>query len=254
MKLHLHKFVQGIKNRFSLAWKYKWLILVLALMVAVIGYSIRRIINSWPSDFSGWGQLIIETFTLPIIAYELYRISQSLGKKADLDIGVVGIKEYPLSNIRSIKKLPSQTKISQGYPLFCLIVRNKGELSAKFVKIHLEYVGHEPTFEEGELSSVESMASPVIKMFESDTQNIFNRENNVDFVFRGGEDWVLRPFDSEKFDFFISSFIGTTDPNMPYERPYPSICQFICMIWAEGLENPVIQKVEVEIERYAEKE
>lgn len=252
MKLHLHKFVQGLKKR--LAWKYKWWILIFILVATVIGFSTIRIITSWPSDFSGWGQLMIETLTLPIIAYELYRISQALGKVADIDIGVVGIKEYPLSNIRSISKLPTQTKISQGYPLFCLIVRNKGEVAAKFVKIHLEFVGHEPTFREGELSAVESMASPVIEIYESDSQNIFNRENNVDFVFRGGADWVLRPFDGEKFDLFISSFIGTKDPNMPFERPYPSICQFICTVWAEGLENPVIQRVEVEIERYVEQD
>jgi hypothetical protein len=122
------------------------------------------------------------------------------------------------------------------------------------VKIHLEFTDHKPTFESGELSSVESMASPVIKLYESDTQNIFNRENNVDFVFRGGNSWVLRPHDSEKFDFFIGSFIGTNNANMPYERPYPSICQFICTLWADGIDNPVIQKVEVEIERKIEEE
>jgi hypothetical protein len=254
MKLFLHKLVQGIKTKSSLALKHKWWILIFVLMVLVIGFSVRRIIIDWPSDFSGWGQLIIETFTLPIIAFELYRISKELGKSAEIDIGVVGIKEYPLSNIRSIEKLPIHTKISQGYPLFCLVIRNKGQVSARFVKIHLEFVGHEPTFKSGELSTVESMASPVIKIYESDTQNIFNRENNVDFVFRGGTDWVLRPYDSEKFDFFISSFIGTKDSNMPYERPYPSICQFTCTIWADGLENPIIQRVEVEIERNAKEE
>ncbi len=74
MKLHLRGFVQGFKNRFSLAWKNKWWGLIFALMAIVIGFSIRRIIIYWPSDFSGWGQVIIETLTLPIIAYELYRI------------------------------------------------------------------------------------------------------------------------------------------------------------------------------------
>lgn len=235
-------------------WKRKWWILIFVLMVLVIGFSARRIILDWPSDFSGWGQLIIETLTLPVIAFELNRISKELGKIAEIDIGVVGIKEYPISNIRSIEKLQTYTKISQGYPLFCLVVRNTGQVSARFVKIHLEYTGHEPTFKDDELSTVKSMASPVIKIYESDTQNIFNRENNVDFIFRGGTDWILRPYDSEKFDFFISSFIGTNDPNMPYERPYPSICQFTCTLWADGIEKPVTQRVEVEVERYIDKE
>lgn len=251
MKSSLRKTILGIKNRALLVCKHK-LILIFAVVFLVVSFSLIRIITDWQSDFSGWGQLIIEAFTLPIIAFELFRISKELGKMAAIDIGVVGIKEYPLSNIRSIEKLPTYTKISQGYPLFCLVVRNKGQISAKFVKIHLEFTNHKPTFKDSELSAVESMASPVIKIYESDTQNIFNRENNVDFVFRGGNNWVLRPYDSEKFDFFISTFIGTNNPNMPYERPYPSICQFTCTLWADGIENPVIQKVEVEIERKIE--
>ena len=223
-------------------------------MGLVIGFSVIRIILDWPSDFSGWGQLIIETLALPTIALELSRIRRELGKSAAIEIGVVGIKEYPLSNIRSIEKLKTYTKISQGYPLFCLVVRNKGQISARFIKIHLEFTGHQPTFKDGELSAAQSMASPVIKIYESDAHNTFNRENNVDFVFRGGTDWILRPHDSEKFDFFITSFIGTKDPNLPYERPYPSICQFTCTLWADGIEKPVVQQVAVEIERYTEKE
>lgn len=194
--------------------------------------------------------MIIETLGLPIIAFELIRISKELRKTVEIEIGVVGIKEYPLSNIRSIGKLPIHTKISQGYPLFCLVIRNKGKVSARFVKIHLEFVGHEQTFKKGELSTSEAMARPVIKIDKSDTKNIFNRENNADFVFRGGTDWVLRSYDTEKFDFFISSSIGTNNPTTPFERPYPSICRFVCTIWADGLDKAVVQKVEVEIERY----
>lgn len=131
---HLRYFGQSIKNGFSFIWKHILWLLIFALLVMVLGFSIERIIMNWPSDFSGWAQLMIEALTLPIIYYELYRIRKELGKTAEINIGVVGIKEYPLSNIRSIGKLPIQTKISQGYPLFCLVVRNKGRVSAKFVK------------------------------------------------------------------------------------------------------------------------
>jgi hypothetical protein len=253
MKSFLHQFIKSIKTRLLFTWKHKWWILIIGLMVLVISFSVKRIISDWSSDFSGWGQLIIETLTLPMIAFELNRIRKELGKTAEIDIGVVGIKEYPLSNIRSIEKLQTYTKINQGYPLFCLVVRNKGQVSARFVKIHLEFTDHEPSFKKGELSPVESMASPVIKIYKSNNQYNFNRENNADFVFSGGTDWVLRPQDSEKFDFFISSAIGTKDPKIPYERPYPSLCKFVCTVWVDGIEKPVVQRVDVEIERYVKK-
>ncbi len=251
MKLFLRKLVRSIRTKLSLAWTHKWWVLIAVLMASVIVISVIRIITDWPSDFSGWGQLIIETLGLPSIAFELNRIRKELRKTVEIDIGVVGIKEYPLSNIRSIENLPINTKISQNYPLFCLVIRNKGQVSARFVKIHFEYVGNEPTFKSGELSMIESMASPVIEIYKSDTINVFNRENNVDFIFRGGTDWILRSYDSEKFDFFISSHIGTKDPKRPHEKPFPSICRFICTVWADGLEKAVVQRIEVEITRNA---
>jgi len=249
MKSFFYKLGQNISIKLSPAWKYKWWVLIVVLMALVITLSAVRIMSDWSSDFSGWGQLIIVTLGLPSIAFELNRIRKELRKTVEIDVGVVSIKDYPLTNIRSIENLPIHTKISQGYPLFCLVIRNKGQVSARFVKIHLAFVGHEPTFKSGELSSIESMASPEIKIDKSDTKNIFNHENNVDFVFRGGVDWVLRPNDSEKFDFFISSSIGTKDPNRPHEKPYPSICRFVCTIWADGLEKPFVQRIEVEITR-----
>jgi hypothetical protein len=74
----LRKMIYGIKNGVLLVWKHKWWILLFAFMVLLIGFSLIRIIIDWPSDCSGWGQLIIEAFTLPTIAFELSRISKEL--------------------------------------------------------------------------------------------------------------------------------------------------------------------------------
>ena len=193
--------------------------------------------------------MIIETFTLPIISYELYRISKELRNTAEIEIGVVSIKEYPLSRIRKIEKLPTQTKISQSYPHFCLIIKNGGSVPAKYVKLHLEFTDQKPTFNTSASLPIESLASPVIEIFNSTSLNVFNKENNVDFIFQGGADWILRPHDIEKFDFFISTSIGSRDPNQQHERPYPCICTFTCTIWSEDLRNPISQIINVEIEK-----
>lgn len=87
-----------------------------------------------------------------------------------------------------------------------------------------------------------SLAVTTVKVYEwlGDVRHSFKQDNNFDFIFVGGSDWVLHPYDTEIFTFFMSTtLVIKTEPREIRERPALGEYSFQCTLWAEGLEFPV---------------
>jgi len=195
------------------------------------------------SDFdsaSGWWEVFLGALSLPLLFYELSRLRQAVEQKPDISIGIVNINDYPLSKIRAIDSLPATINVGQGYPHVTLAIRNSGVIDARYVKIHLEFFRPEQV----------NLNTPIVRVYDwlGDQRYSFKQENNVDFVFIGGSDWVLHPKDTEIFSFHISTTtVIQTEPVEIRERPSLGKYRFQCSVWAEGLSSPVVENLIVNI-------
>jgi hypothetical protein len=131
-------------------------------------------------------------------------------------------------------------QVSHGYPHFWLAIRNQGKVAAKSIKIHLEY--NPP--------KRKSLLLPVVDVgnWLNDNRYTFKKVNNADFVFIGGQDWVLHANDTDMFDFHMTTaIVKQTEPKEIREFPELGDYEFFCTVWADGLERPVSQVLTVSI-------
>ena len=217
-----------------------WIIVVIISGIFT-GWAIYLALLLPIADASGWWQVGIAFAGLPIIFYGLADMEKQVREaqwKPEISIGLSGVG--PISYIKTQKVLPKTVSINQGYPFFQLVVRNGGKLAAKFVKIHLEFASfQDDSYQRLATTPVESLAAPTVKIPED---NPFKWQNNKDFIFTGGDDWVIYPLDESVFGFFLKTVIVD-------QPPIPHDYHFHCTVWTEGLDNPASEDLIVRITR-----
>jgi hypothetical protein len=221
--------------------KIQW-VLILLIPIGMFIFSLYSIIHSPPSEWSGWLQVILASLAIPIIYYELTRIQHSFNQKPMISIGVASVNDLPLSKIRNLGSLSTSTNIGHGYSVFWLAIRNSGQVAARNIKIHVEY--RTPA------KPKPNLFSPVITVGDwlGDNRFTFKKVNNADFVFIGGQDWILHSNDTDMFDFgMTTSIVKQTKPHEIRERPALGSYEFFCTIWADGLDKPVTEKLVINI-------
>lgn len=192
------------------------------------------------TDMAGWIQVIIAALGVPILYWELSKIRQAIYHKPVIKIGLGNVHDLPLSKVRTLQSLDTKKNISHGYPQFWLVIRNEGKVAAKSIKIHVEFIPRQ----------TKSIISPVIRVDDwlGDNRFTFKKVNNSDFVFIGGEDWILHANDTDMFDFYITTaLVKQTEPTEIREFPEVGDYEFACTVWADGLEKPVKEKLIVSI-------
>jgi hypothetical protein len=210
------------------------LVLLATIIVATI--SLIHALDSKTQDSAGWWQVFLAALALPILFYQLDQIRQAVTRRAKFKVGVASVRELPISRIRSMDALQS-ISVSQGYPHFFLVVQNIGKTVVQSVKVHFEYT---------RLPDSRSFPPVVVEAYEwlDDTRHSFKKENNVDFVFRGGPDWRVYPGDSEIFSFYITTaVVKQTEPVEVREPPAIGNYHFRCSVWAEGLTSPLVNEL-----------
>jgi hypothetical protein len=222
--------------------KRRWILITLAAIALIIASLIFAFASSSISDAAGWVQVLLAAFGVPVLYYELRQIRETIDLKPAISIGVASVNDLPLSKIRDIAQLSTTVTVSRGYPHFWLVVRNSGPISAKSVKIHMEYKPPKrPT-----------LLLPVIEVDEwlGDKRFSFKKVNNADFVFIGGQDWVLHAHDSDMFSFYMTTAVvkQQAEPKEIRERPEPGDYEFPCTVWADGLQKPVTEYLKVMIQ------
>jgi len=185
-------------------------------------------------DVSGWVQTGVALVGLPLLMFQLNQIRQALERKPDLEIGMVNIQDLPYSRVRQLKELPVRVDIATGYAHFEIILRNKGTVPARYVKVSIEHVNHDQV--------VTPPPRIIINEF-SENKPTFIAEHNFEFIFRGGADWIIYPMDIEPFGFHVTTpvFERVTDSDGVHKVPmFPPVCEIIldCTVWAEGLDQP----------------
>ena len=216
-----------MKTQSRLIWIF---ILIIASVMGVSSFIIA-LMSSLP-DASGWWQVFLGSLSFPLLIYELSQLRQTMEQKPEISVGIVNIKNYPLYSIRVLESLPNKINVSQGYPFFSLAIRNSGTAVAKNVKIHFEFLRPEQL----------DLHTPIVKVDDwlDDKRYSFKQENNVDFIFVGGSDWIIHPSDTEVFNFFISTAsIIQKEPVEIRERPALGKYRFRCYVWAEKLNAPI---------------
>jgi hypothetical protein len=222
----------------KLVW---YLIAIVALSLSMS--SLYFGLTSDKDNASGWLQVFLEALSLPVLVYGLYRLREELQReswKPEISIGVTRVE--PLSEARKRITLPTTASISQGYTCFQLLVRNKGKLAARFVKIHLEFLSFQDTsYRDVAKSPMEKLAAPTVEI---PGDNPFEWQNNKDFIFRGGADWVIYPQDNAAFMFCLGTVVEG-------QSPVPHDYRFHCTIWAEGVGCPVEEELIVRVMKAA---
>lgn len=217
--------------------RFFW-ILIIAIAISLVGFSIQKAFQP-DSDEAGWIQVGIAALGVPILLRELQQIRQSINQKPIVSVGLANVKDLPLSKIRNLKALKTTLEVSHGYPHFWLIIKNSGKVSAKSVKIHVEYIRPDR----------KSLYLPVIEVSDwlGDNRYTFKKVNNADFVFIGGSDWILHANDSDMFDFDMTTAI--VKQKEPEIREFPEVGDYIftCTVWADGLDKPITEKMTVSI-------
>lgn len=236
------------------------IILLAIIQGAFVGITAYYALTSPPSGASGWWQVAIAIFGLPILLYQLYEILKALRQEPELDIGLATVKDLPTSEIREKKAISTSVEVSYGYAHFYLVIKNLGITTAKYMKIHFEYKSFEPSEHQID-SSVETLVSappelrrPLLKVdeFSKDKQQ-FVQENNVECTFNGGTDGVIYPKDTGIFGFRMSTSTISrikrehADPIKMPEYPALGECIFDCTVWAEGLNKPIKKRLILKI-------
>ena len=194
-------------------------------------------------DISGWIQTFIAAFGFLIVLYQVDQIFKEISQRPEIEIGLVNIKALPFSRVRTMDALPKEVNVSSGYAHFYIILRNNGTAAAKHVKIYVEHLREEQPF---------PLAFVKVSEF-SENKHSFVNEHNFDFVFRGGNDWIINPSDIEPFGFQITTSIVIEEREIQgkiqeiRENPPPGIIKLNCTVWAEGLQKPVTENFLVQV-------
>jgi hypothetical protein len=208
-----------------------WLVIIL-IAIGLVGISIYQALQP-DSDSAGWIQVGIASLGVPILLRELNQIREAINQRPIIGMGLANVKDLPLSKIRD-SKLKTTINVSRGYPSFWLVIRNIGKVSAKSVKIHIEYLS----------PNRKSLYLPVIEMDDwlGDERYRFKKVNNADFVFIAGSDWVLHAHDTDMFAFDMTTAIVKQREPEIRERPDIGEYEFTCTVWADGLDKPLVEK------------
>ncbi len=160
-------------------------------------------------------------------------------REIDLELGVTPVE--PLSHISKRTTLPGLAEVSQGYPHFQLVLRNSSLTPTKHIKLHFEFESFQDySFRDAAKSDIERLSSPVVKISDG---NPFKWQNNKDFVFNGGVDWLLYPNENAIFSFFLKT-VMEGQPPVPYDY------HFRCTAWAEGIKNLVQRNLCIRVVRH----
>lgn len=221
-----------------------WIVVTLAAALLITASLYFAFASSSFADAAGWVQVVVAAFSIPILYYELNRIRQAIEQRPVISVGVCSVSDLPLSKIRQLPTLSPKATVSHGYPSFWLAVRNTGKVTARHMKIHLEY---QPPKER------KSILIPVIEVseFRDDQRFSFKKVNNADFVFIAGSDWLLHSNDTEMFGFYMTTVLvkkKTESGGEIRERPDPGEYDFDCTVWAEGLNKPLNKHITVIIQ------
>jgi len=226
--------------------KTRWIFISIVSAILITFSLYRAFTSSTAADAAAWAQVILGALGIPVLYYELSQIRKAIEQRPAISVGVASVNELPLSNIRNLKALSTQISVSQGYPCFWLVVRNQGKVAAKSVKIHLEY--NPP--------KRKSLYLPVIdaKDWLGDNRYTFKKVNNADFVFIGGSDWVLHANDTDMFDFQMTTAVAKhTEKGIVRERPDLGDYTFTCMVWADGLDKPLMEALTISVKESIKK-
>jgi len=213
-----------------------WLVII-PIAISLVGISIYQALQP-NSDSAGWVQVGIAALGVPILLRELNQIREAINQKPVIAVGLASVKDLPLSKIR-VSKLKTTVNVSRGYPSFWLVIRNNGKVSAKSVKIHIEYLS----------PNRNSLYLPVIEMDDwlGDERYTFKKVNNADFVFIGGSDWVLHANDTDMFAFDMTTAIVKQREPEIREQPEIGQYEFSCTVWADSLDKPLAEKLVVSL-------
>lgn len=193
-------------------------------------------------DKAGWIQVILALVGVPAIFIELIQLRQAITQKPDLQISLATVEDMPMSRLREKASLPTAVEVSRGYAHFYVAIRNVGEIALQNVKIHVEHPRSQ--------REVQAAAKLSISEF-SENKPTFYSENNFDFTFLGGTDWMVYPCDTEAFGFHVTTAIFVQDERWPEGKrasyPPPGETRLICTVWARGLSKPVAEDLVVVI-------
>ena len=184
-----------------------------------------------PGQSSGWVQNAIAVISLPLIIWELYKIRISVNQKPGLEIGVISVQDLPLSKVRGYPVLPKVIKIGKGYPHFMFVIRNKGDILAEHLKIHIEYKS----------PNQKSLYNPCLRIQKEDKKATFYSENNIDFIFRAENGWGIHSSDFELFWFYFDTVVKDARPDI-------GETEIICSIWADKLAKPITENLKIILE------
>jgi hypothetical protein len=213
------------------------LFVIILIAIGLVGISIYQALQP-DSDSAGWVQVGIAALGVPILLRELNQIREAINQKPVIAVGLASVKDLPLSKIRD-SKLKTTVNVSRGYPSFWLVIRNTGKVSAKSVKIHIEYLS----------PNRKSLYLPVIEMDDwlGDERYTFKKVNNADFVFIGGSDWVLHANDTDMFAFDMTTAIVKQREPEIRERPEIGRYEFSCTVRADSLDKPLAENLVVSL-------
>lgn len=199
-------------------WYAKVLIAVWAILVGTfVTISLWSVFQNGFSDAAGWAQVAVEVLGLPLVIYGLYRLAP---EKPVIQIGVAF--GHPRQVREEYNEFSNKviTGIWDNKAPFLLIVRNRGNVAAKFVKISLEINVREPTNWYG---TILEHTGDFPFVAEGTSENL---------TLCGGEDLVIYPKDEVAFRFSLASSQEILEENNYNLR---------CMVWAEGLSEPKIE-------------
>jgi hypothetical protein len=132
--------------------------------------------------------------------------------------------DIPSRIIQEWKVLPQTTTIKidefSGFSSFYLLIKNQGDSVAKFIKIQME-IGY-------------ANSTNLPKDIRVSEIPPWKKQGNNNFSFSGGSEWVLYPYDSANFQFFVDMELGVSRQ-----------LSIHCTTWAEGFNNPVTTELEV---------
>lgn len=196
-------------------WGKLLLLLVAVLALAIFGWSLTCAFITC-SDKSGWLSLAITSLGLPLLAWQLYRLNESIEKALRKPQLAFGLAKHRDGDSEADANSPVSSKLTlesgRANARFWLVVENHGEVPLKYVKIRLKL-------------SPNPQRRSLLNPDHPYQDRRFEQMAVGDFVFRGGEEWIIYPDDAESFEFQLSAAEGLESGT--------DVLQ--CTAWAEGL-------------------
>jgi hypothetical protein len=191
----------------------------LSLYLAVIGAA---------GQAAGWCEVAIASAGIPVLVSELLNLRRRIDEGNRRPRIAVGLAQYPLSLADIEDPPPATITLERKAANFhvSLVLRNTGSLAAKSLKIHLIFDSYQAN------TNVPHVYCP---------EGAFVKQGEKDYFSTVGADWLVRPGDAEWFHFELT--------------PHPSgqirsgTYRFTCIVWADRLDQPVNQQLEVRIAR-----